>query len=461
VTVNATVTVASISANQLGTNLAAWYDITQSGVAGAINSTGAQLYRWPGGSTSDQYHWSNNSTCGGAYVNPNSTFSNFMRDVVEPNSAEVVLTMNYGSNAACNAGGDPTEAAAWVANVVSNGYNVHHYTIGNEVYGSWEYDLHSKPHDPTTYASAVGTASTGGYYQLMKAQDSSAQIGVVVEGTSSWDSIVLSQAKYDYVELHEYQQAPGSESDSFLLTQAPAQLTADISTLRSELAAAGQPNAPIMMGEFNSVYSNPGKQSLSIVNGLFAGMAFGELLNDGVQLQTWFMAIGDGCTAGADSSSTDASLYGWQNFGSYDQVSEGWSAGSCGNSSQAVPFGTVLPTGYAEQFASQFALAGNHMLRVTVSSSLPNVRAYAATQATGFALLLFNVSESSSASLTVGVENTNRTGFTASTITYGKAQYDQSQNGTWTGPMAQSLGSVSGAIAVTLPPWSMTLLRLQ
>ena len=28
-------------------------------------------------------------------------------------------------------------------------------TVGNEEYGNWEEDLHAKPNDPTTYASAV------------------------------------------------------------------------------------------------------------------------------------------------------------------------------------------------------------------------------------------------------------------------------------------------------------------
>jgi hypothetical protein len=462
ITVNAASTIAPISANQLGTNMAVWYNVSNPGVAAAVAATGAHLVRWPGGSTSDTYHWATNTACNGGYANPGSTFDNFMQNVIVPNGNEVVLTINYGSNSACNGGGDPTEAAAWVADVVSKGYNVHHYTVGNEVYGSWEYDLHSVAHDPTTYANAVGTATSGGYYQLMKAQDPTAQIGVVVENQSSWDSIVLSKAKFDFVELHDYVQSPGAESDSYLLTQAPAAITAAIASLRSELVAAGlSASTPILLGEFNSVYTNPGKQSLSIVNGLFTGMTFGELLNDGVPMSTWYMATGGGCTGGADSSSAAASLYGWQNFGSYDQVSDGWGTGGCASNSQAVPAGTVLPSGYAEQLASSFAVAGNMMLSTSVSSSLANVRAYAATQGSGFALMLFNLDETASATVTVGVSNTSKSAFVANTVTYGKAQYDNSQNGVWTAPVAQSLGTVSAPVSVTLPPWSMTILKLQ
>ncbi len=458
---NATSTLAAISANQFGTNLAAYFNVSATGVAAAVAATGAHLVRWPGGSLSDTYHWASNATCG-SYANPGSTFDAFMTNVIVPNADEVAITVNYGSNSACSGGGDPTEAAAWVADVVSKKYNVHHYTVGNEVYGSWETDLHTVAHDPTTYANAVGTASSGGYYQLMKAQDATAQIGVVVEGQSGWDSIVLSKASYDYVELHNYVQAPGSESDSYLLTQAPAAITASIASLRKELAAAGKPaDFPIMLGEFNSVYSNPGKQSLSIVNGLFTGMAFGELLNDGVPMNTWWIAIGDSCTAGADSATTAAALYGWQDFGSYDQVSDGWSAGKCASNSQAVPFGTVMPSGYAEQLAASFALPGNQMLSASVAASLTNVRAYAATQGSGYALMLFNLDQTASATVTVGVSNTSTSSFTASSVTYGKAQYDDSQSGVWTGPVSQSLGTVTAPVSVTLPAWSMTILTLK
>ncbi len=462
ITVNASSVLATVSANQLGTNLAVWFDVSNSGTAAAVAATGAHLVRWPGGSTSDQYHWAANTTCGNGYANPNSNFDEFMQNVIVPNGDEVALTVNYGSNIACAAGGDPHEAAAWVAEVVAKGYNVHHYTVGNEVYGSWEYDLHPAAHDPTTYANAVGTATSQGYYQLMKAQDPTAQIGVVVENQASWDNVVLSKAQYDFVELHEYVQGPGSESDTYLLTQAPAAITADIKSVRSELAAAGRSSTmPILLGEFNSVYSNPGKQSLSIVNGLFTGLTFGELLNDGVPMNTWFMSIGGGCSGGADSNSGAAALYGWQNFGSYDQVSEGLAAGSCAPNSQAVPFGTVLPSGYAEQLAASFAVAGNSMLSAAVDASLSNVRAYAATQGSGFALMLFNLDQNANTTVTVGISNTPKTSFTASTITYGKAQYDDSKNGAWTGPVSLKLGSVSAPVSVALPAWSMTILRLQ
>jgi hypothetical protein len=83
VVVDTSQTLATISKNVLGMNMAAWYDITQSGLASAMQSTGVSMMRWPGGSLSDDYHWQNSSYCG-SYVNPNSTFDNFIQDVAQP-----------------------------------------------------------------------------------------------------------------------------------------------------------------------------------------------------------------------------------------------------------------------------------------------------------------------------------------------------------------------------------------
>jgi hypothetical protein len=389
----------------------------------------------------------------GAWVNPNSTFDNFMTDVVKPASLEAAITVNYGSNASCNGGGEPSEAAAWVAYSKSKGYNVHRWTVGNEEFGSWEVDLHSTPHDPSTYAAAMSGAN--GFYQLMKGADATAEVGVVVQGVSSWDSTVLTQAPYDYVELHWYAQQPGQESDTYLLNQAPADLSNAIATVRTELASAGKSATPIMLGEFNSVAYNPGKQTMSIVNALFAGMAYGEVLDSGVAVATWWFGYGGGCNNGNNDSS---SLYGWQSFGGYDQVSSDWTG--CGNS-PAIPAGVIFPSGYAAALVSRFAVAGNEMLSVTVPASLSTVRAYAASQGTGYALMLINLDQNSSSTVTLGVENSARTSFSMTTTTYGKAQYDNSKSNVWSGPVTAALGTVSGTASVTLPPWSITVVQLE
>jgi hypothetical protein len=445
--------VATVSNLILGANMAGWVDITESGLAPALSGSGFTATRWPGGSESDQYHWQTNTSCNGGYTNANSKFDNFMTDVAKPANLDVAVTLNYGSNAACNGGGDPTEAAAWVSEAKSKGYGVKYWTVGNEVYGSWEYDLHAIKNDPTTYAAALKT----GYYPDIKAADPNAQVGAVVEGNSSWDSIVLANAKYDFVELHFYYYGPGQENDQTLLTSGAPALTAEINTLKSELASAGRASTPIYVGELGSVYTNPGKQSMSIVQGLFTGEVLGELMNDGVFRATWWLGFG-GCSDSSSGANFSSSLYGWQNFGGYMILSDGTPEDGCSNAT-AVPRGTPFPSARAYQLMSQVAHEGEHALTVTTASSLSNVRAYAATHGSGYAVVLFNLSETASTPVNVGVDAMT-SGSGATITTYGKAQYDNSQQNVWTGPVTQNVGAWQHTVPVTLPPWSMNVVIL-
>jgi hypothetical protein len=372
-----------------------------------------------------------------------------MRDVAQAAALDVAVTLNYGSNAACNGGGNPAEAAAWVAEAKANGYGVHSWTVGNEVYGSWEYDLHALPNDPATYANAVAT----GYYPDVKAQDPTAQVGVVVNPGGTWDSTVLAKAPYDFVEYHYYAQAPGSESDAYLLDSAPAALTQGVNEVKSDLAAAGKPNTPIYVGELGSVYANPGKQSTSITQALFAGMAISELMNDGVFRATWWLGYG-GCND-ASSGNFSSSLYGWQNFGGYMIFSDGTPEYGCSNAT-AVARGTPLPTVRAFQLLSQVAVSGEHVLGTRVAARVPNVRAYAATHGSGYALTLFNLDETASQNVSVAIAGLAN-GSSVEVTTYGKAQYDTSQNNVWTGPVSHKRKAFTAPLTFTLPPWSMTV----
>lgn len=452
VVIDTTQSVATISKDVLGMNMAAWYDITQSGLASAMQSTGVAMTRWPGGSLSDDYHWQNGSYCG-SYVNPNSTFDNFIQDVAQPAALKVAITVNYGTNIACNGPGDPAEAAAWVdyANNTKH-YGIKWWTVGNEVYGSWEDDRHNPAHDPATYANAV----SNGYYPMMKAKDPSIQVGVVVGGGSTWDSYVLSHAKFDFVEDHWYAQGPGNESDAYLLNKAPAALAAQLASVRAEMKAAGVPaSVPIYLGELNSVYANPGKQTMSIVNGLFAGMALAEAMKQGVPRATWWLGFG-GCGVGNQSPQ----LYGWQNFGGYMSYSDGLPEYGCPNA-PAISRGTPFTPSRAMQVLSQFAVDGATMHKVTITGGNGAIRVYGARQGTGYAVLLFNLDENKTITPAVTIAHAQRTTYAASSIVYGKKQYDDSKNNVWTGPVSANLGNVNPTFTVSLPPWSMTVVKLQ
>jgi hypothetical protein len=474
VTASVTVDLASsgpaVTNKLLGMNMAIWYDLVgnQTGIVNAFKAAGITQVRWPGGSDSDLYHWATNTLCDNGYADPNDTFSNFVNDMAVPAKLDVALTANYGSNAACTGGGEPSEAAAWVTAALADGITPSHVTVGNEEYGSWEYDLHSTPNDPTIYAAAV--VGSSGYYQSIKAASPNTLVGVVVDAdnaTNGWDNTVLTNAKgsYNFVEYHYYPETPGQESDTFIVQQAAQELTANINTVRSELAKWGTPDTPIYVGEIGGAYTNPGKQSWSITQGLYAGQVLGEMMNDGVSRLTWWIGFG-GCSTTGNMST---SLYGWQDFGGYDVFSDGPDDGA--DCPGAGPTGTMSPTARAFQLFSQMGVNGQTVLTATVAGDTTDVRAYAATNPGGTALLLFNDNETASQSVTVTLSGKSSSS-SVNITTYDKAIYDLSGSptgappdpagtSTWAAPMTTSMGAQSLPLTLTLTPWSMNVVIIQ
>ena len=455
----------------LGMNMAVWYDLVtnQTGIVDAFQAAGITQVRWPGGSTSDQYHWANNSTCGTGYADPNDTFLNFVNDMAVPAKLDVALTADYGSDPTCTTGGEPSEAAAWVTAALQDGITPSHMTVGNEEYGSWEYDLHSIPNDPTTYAAAV-VGSTG-YYQSIKTASPNTLVGVVVDAgspTTDWDSTVLANAKgsYDFVEYHYYPEAPGQESDTFLVQQAAQQLTTNINTIKLELAEWGTPDTPIYVGEIGGAYSNPGKQSWSITQGLYAGQVLGEMMNDGVSRLTWWIGFGN-CNGTNGNDTT--SVYGWQDFGAYNVFSDGPTEDpTCPG---AGPIGTMSPTAVAFQLFSQMDVNGQTVLTATVAGDTTDVRAYAATNPGGTALLLFNDNENLAQPVTITLSGETSSSKVTVT-TYDKAIYDLSGSptgtppdpvgtSTWAAPTTTNMGMQTLPLTLTLTPWSMNMVIIQ
>jgi hypothetical protein len=460
VTVNQTNLGPSVSDKILGMNMAYWYDATRAGLVPALQKAGIRALRWSGGSLSDEYHWQSNSFCNGNTYQA-VDFQTFLSSVVKPGNFDVAIPVNYGSNPACNGGGEPTEAAAWVTEALNSGNNVSHWTVGNEVFGDWEKDLHQVPHDPTTYAQEV----SNGYYPLMKAANPNALVGVVVEGNqSNWDAIVLAQAKYDFVEYHFYAQGPGSESDTFLVSQAAQRLAAEIDKIKAGLAAVGRPNTPIYLGELGSVYNlppgahpyNPGKQTSSITQVLFAGQALCELMIAGVARATWWLAFG-GCSD-QSSGNFSPSLYGWQNFGGYMVFSDGLPETGC-LGAPSITTGTLLPTARAYQLFSSVAKNAEHVLQTSVTGDTQDVRAYAATKAGGTALVLFNLNQAQTKTVTVDLSAQNSSS-DVTIQTYDKAIYDQSQNNVWAEPTTTNLGAQNLPLTLALTPWSMNVVTI-
>src|SRR5208282_2878809 len=176
-----------------------------------------------------------------------------------------------------------------------------YWEIGNEEYGSWEVDSNNVPHDPYTYALRARD-----YISLMKAVDTTIKIGVVVtpgedssvnntnhpaynarEGTyhNGWTAVLLATLTSlgvtpDFLIHHRYPQNPGGENDGALL-QSSTGWASDAANLRqmiTDYVGSNGTNIELLCTENNSVSSAPGKQSVSLVNGLFRADSLAQLM---------------------------------------------------------------------------------------------------------------------------------------------------------------------------------------
>jgi hypothetical protein len=293
---------------------------------------------------------------------------------------------------------------------------------------------------------------------------------------------VMAQAKgsYDFVEYHYYPEAPNpseggqAPSDQFLVYDAAPGLTSSINTIKQELRNYGTPDTPIYVGEIGSTYTDPGTQSVSITQALYAGQALGEVMNDGVSRLTWWIAFGGCDDAESDTNSWFSStLYGWQNFGGYMLFSDGLPENGCpsGDGIPTVAEGTPFPTARAFQLFSNVAVNGENVLTATVSGAdTTDVRAYAATHSGGTALVLFNLNEMTSEPVQIMLSSSTSTS-DLKVITYDKAMYDQTESGSATAswlstaavpiPLETDLGAQSLPYTLMLTPWSMNVVLIQ
>jgi hypothetical protein len=427
VTVNVQDSLGAIPSTAFGLN-ASSYDgnLLDASVPGLVRAAGVAVMRYPGGSQADVYHWQDNSiTPGqGGYSDPSDTFDNFM-GVVAASGAQAMITVNYGSNHDGTAGGDPQEAAGWVryanmggpgytgpvptypgASPTGHTYGIKYWEIGNELYGNgtygahWETDLHP---DAGQGPEAYGQHALE-FITAMKAVDPSIHVGVVLTAPGNWpDEDVLGNAGtpqawndnvlqatcsgLDFVDVHWYPQDPGNESDANLLGSPENgiagrtdSIPAMVARLRQEIATYCPSRASqiqIMITETNSVSYNPGKQTVSLVNALFADDSYMTWLENGVANVDWWQ-LHNGPVLGTNNS---ASLYGTATFGDYGVLANGQSPEPAAD--------TPFPAYYGLQMLNDLGHAGDQMVRATSDNALVSV--HAVKQANGnLAVLLIN-----------------------------------------------------------------------
>ena len=384
VSVNATQSVRSADSRWSGLNTAVWdnnYDTPQT--VSLLNEMGATILRFPGGSLSDEYHWGSNKSGTNTWTWQTS-FANFVH-VATNVGVQAFITVDYGS-------GTAAEAAGWVRHSnVTNHYGFKYWEIGNECYGTWETDTNPSPHDAYTYAVRAKD-----YLQQMKAADPTIKVGVVVtpgEDSSDngyrghpavnprtglthygWTAVLLSTLQSlgvtpDFLVHHRYPEYTGQESDPLLLQSAGAWAgeAADLRQQVRDYFGAPGTNIELVCTENNSNAGNQGKQSTSLVNGLYYAGSLGELMKTEFNAFVWWDLRNGTDTTG----SFDPTLYGWRNFGDLGLING---------------LSTRLPPFYAGKLMQYLARAGETILNA--SSDYPLLSAYAARRASGALTLL-------------------------------------------------------------------------
>lgn len=377
--------------------------------------------------------------------------------------------------------------------------NFKYWEIGNEVYGlAWEYDTHTPKNEPYTYAT-----NAAAFITKMKAVDPTIKIGVVVEtgqdsngnedATSTgacvspilhsatnlndgsvhcgWTPIVLARLKQlgvtpDFLIYHRYDMSPGAENDSTLLqasegTTGISSWASDAADLRNQIndyfdnTGAGN-NIELLVTEHNSVYADPGKQSTSLVNGLFLADSIGNILQTEFNSMNWW-ALRNGGDSSANNLSS--SLYGWRNFGDYGILSTATTG--CTNLANCDPTAyDAYPTYYAMKLMSLFARGGDTVISASSNNDLLTVYATKRSTDNSMSLLVINKSPTATTSAQFAVSGYTP-GSTANVYTYDKDNDNAANPLIATGCTditASTLSVPSATFTASFAPYSMTVL---
>lgn len=387
--VDANEVIRGVDARWFGVNTATWDGyLGNAQTLPLLQEAGRMALRWPGGSTSDAYHWASDPS-------GNSAFMNLVTNLAAQSNS--IITVNYGT-------GTSNEAAAWVGSVnITNHCGVKYWEIGNEIYGGWETDSDPLPHDPFTYA-----VRAAGFIQAMKAIDPTIKIGAVaVPGEDSytnypadmvtnpvthvahygWTPVMLAEFKNlgvfpDFLIYHYYAEYTSSgtnstDNDPYLLQVAGnpcpsvytdwASAAASLRQQLSDYLGASGTNIELCVTENNSDAGAQGRQSTSIVNALYVADSLGQLMRTEFNSLFWW-DLRNGPDSGGDF---DSSLYGWRTSGDLGFI-DGPSA----------PY----PTFYADKLLQSFVRPGDTVLNA--SSDYINLSAYGTRKADGALTLL-------------------------------------------------------------------------
>jgi len=460
--VDAAQTVRTIDRRHFGVNAAVWDGLLDTATTKNLLTTmGNQALRFPGGSLSDDYHWATNTTGNNTWQWATS-FTAFA-DVATTVGSQVFITVNYGS-------GTPQEAASWVSNSnVTSRYGFKYWEVGNEVYGSWETDNNTRPHDPYTYAQRFAQ-----YYSQMKAADPAIKVGAVavpgednyanysdhpatnpVTGVThnGWTPVMLATLKSlgvtpDFLIYHRYPQEPGGEYDQGLLLSSGT-WASDAADLRMQLSdylgSTIGSGVELACTENNSVSSAPGKQTTSLVNGLFMADSICAAMKTQFNAVIWW-DLRNGQETGNNNSST---LYGWRQYGDYGLVDGANPPGPADG----------YPVYYVGKLLKYFARGGDQL--IGASSDYPLLSICAARHADG-SLALMAINKSATAMLNANISLSHATPASSGTqYSYGIPQDNAAQTGAGSADIASAaVSGIASSFSYHFPAYSVTVLTV-
>lgn len=269
-----------IPSTMFGGNAAMWSSNLHQNtdVVEKVGASGLRVIRFPGGSTSDTYHWQEYEP-----GNPSNSWSTNTTEFIQfaqAAGAEPMITANFGT-------GTAQEAADWVAFTnVQNNWHVQYWEVGNEIYGSWE---SSWTHDAAQYM--LGDSTHDGFNDFcaaMKAIDPTIQVGAVgtldAQEYDGWGPMVLQLADdcLDFYVIHRYPYGPGTIDYTGLLLDPQSawpMIAGDVYQMIADYA----PGRDVAVGltEYNSYWTEPESPAVETVNMLYLADTLGQAIQQG------------------------------------------------------------------------------------------------------------------------------------------------------------------------------------
>jgi alpha-L-arabinofuranosidase len=252
----------------------------------------------------------------------------------------------------------------------------------------------------------------------------------------------------DFVIYHYYPENYPAVPDNDQALLATANWAGDAAEIRADikdfLGPAGT-NTEILVTENNTDEGNPGKQSVSLVNGLYYCDALGQIMQTEINSRVWW-DLRDGGPP-ATNGDMSATLYGWREYGGFGVV---WDENE-------PPLTNCFPQYFTSELLSHFIRGGDKV--VSASCNDPLISAYSAMRTNGdLTLMAINKTLSTN---TVNIVITNFVpATTATNYSYGMANDNEAEAANNNCDISTNvISGVSTNFSYTIAPYSVNVIN--